>query len=74
MLQKKLPISKTINQSTDYTGRKGKGGFYRMNKSGEGNARKFLEALNYNLENGEYSKVKKIDLGIDTVDLKNLID
>ena len=52
-----------------YTGRKGKGGFYRMNKS---NNQKFLEAIN--LESNEYSKVKKIDLGIDTVDLKNLIN
>ncbi len=52
-----------------YTGRKGKGGFYRMNKT---NNQKFLEAIN--LESGEYSKVKKINLGIDTVDLKNLIN
>jgi len=49
-------------------GVKGKGGFYRMNKSGD---QKILEAIN--LETGEYSATKKIDLGVETVDINNLI-
>jgi len=65
---KEIPLVKQLIEN-GYTGRKGKGGFYRMNKS---NNQKFLEAIN--LESGEYSKVKKINLGIDTVDLKNLIN
>ncbi len=65
---KEIPlISKLIE--TGYTGRKGKGGFYRMNKS---NDQKILEALN--LESGEYFPTKKIDLGIETVDINKLID
>ena len=52
-----------------YTGRKGKGGFYRINKD---NNQKILEAIN--LETEQYSPSKKIDLGIDTVNLKNLIN
>ena len=64
IVAKEIPLIKQLIE-TGYTGRKGKGGFYRMNKS---NNQKFLEAIN--LETGEYSKVKKIDLGIDTVDLK----
>ena len=62
-----IPLVKQLIEN-GYTGRKGKGGFYRINKS---NNKKFLEAIN--LESGEYSKVKKIDLGIDTVDLKNFV-
>jgi len=68
IIAKEIPLVKQLIES-GYTGRKGKGGFYRMNKS---NNKKFLEAIN--LESSEYSKVKKIDLGIDTVDLKNLIN
>ena len=68
IVAKEIPLVKQLIKN-GYTGRKGKGGFYRMNKS---NNQKFLEAIN--LESGEYSKVKKIDLGIDTVDLKNLIN
>jgi len=68
IVAKEIPLVKQLIKN-GYTGRKGKGGFYRMNKS---NNQKFLEAIN--LENSEYSKVKKIDLKIDTVDLKNLID
>jgi 3-hydroxyacyl-CoA dehydrogenase len=68
IVAKEIPLVKQLIEN-GYTGRKGKGGFYRMNKS---NNQKFLEAIN--LESGEYSKVKKIDLGIDTVDLKNLIN
>jgi len=68
IVAKEISLVKQLIEN-GYTGRKGKGGFYRMNKS---NNQKFLEAIN--LESGEYSKVKKIDLGIDTVDLKNLIN
>ena len=65
---KEIPlITKLIENG--YTGRKGKGGFYRINKQ---NNQKILEAIN--LTTGEYSPTKKIDLGIDTVNLKALID
>ena len=68
IVAKEIPlITKLIN--TGYTGRKGKGGFYRMNKQ---NNQKILEAIN--LESGEYSTTKKIDLGIETVNLKVLIN
>ena len=40
-----------------------------MNKSGD---QKILEAIN--LVTGEYSATKKIDLGIETVDISNLIN
>jgi len=54
---------------TGYTGRKGKGGFYRMNKQG---GKKVLEAIN--LITKDYSPSKKIDLGIDEkVNLKELV-
>ena len=60
-------ITKLISEG--YTGRKGKGGFYRINKEGQ---KKVLEAIN--LESGEYSPAKKIDIGIDDqVNIKNLI-
>jgi len=60
-------ITKMIEQG--YTGRKGKGGFYRINKQSE---KKILEAIN--LRSGEYSPSKKVDLGIDDkVNIKNLI-
>ena len=52
-----------------YTGRKGKGGFYRINKS---NNKKVLEALN--LSKNEYFPTKKIDLRIDKVNLLELIN
>ena len=54
---------------TGYTGRKGKGGFYRMNKVDN---KKILEAIN--LETGEYFPSKKIDIKSDKVDLLNLIN
>ena len=60
-------ITKLIN--TGYTGRKGKGGFYRMNKE---NNQKVLEAID--LQTGNYSTSKKIDLGIETVNLNLLIN
>ena len=65
---KEMPlVSKLIQEG--YTGRKGKGGFYRMNKA---NNQKVLEAIN--LETGKYFATKKIDLGIETVDLNTLIN
>ena len=65
---KEIPLITKLIQN-GYTGRKGKGGFYRINKQ---NNQKILEAIN--LTTGEYSPTKKIDLGIDTVNLKTLID
>ena len=60
-------ITKMIEDG--YTGRKGKGGFYRMNKE---SGQKILEAVN--LKSGDYSPSKKIDLGIDDkVNLEYLI-
>ena len=65
---KEIPLVKKLIE-TGYTGRKGKGGFYRMNKSG---AVKIMEAIN--LETGDYSTSKKIDVKSDKVDLKGLIN
>ena len=65
-LQKKFLLVKKLIE-TGYTGRKGKGGFYRMNKTG---AIKIMEAIN--LETGEYSASKKINIKSDKVDLKIL--
>ncbi len=65
---KEIPLVKKLIE-TGYTGRKGKGGFYRMNKTGE---TKVMEAIN--LETGDYSPSKKIDLKSDKVDLKGLIE
>ena len=54
---------------TGYTGRKGKGGFYRMNKF---DSKKILEAIN--LETGEYHPSQKINLGMgDKIDINKLI-
>jgi len=65
---KEIPlITKLINNG--YTGRKGKGGFYRVNKS---NNEKILEAINLDTE--KYSPSKKIDLKMDTVDIVKLIN
>ena len=67
-IAKEVPlITKLIE--TGYTGRKGKGGFYRVNKE---SGKKVLEALN--LETGEYASSKKINIKSDKVDLKNLIN
>ena len=65
---KEIPLVKKL-VLTGYTGRKGKGGFYKINKAG---GKKVLEAIN--LETGEYSVSRKIDLNLDKVDLKNLIN
>ena len=64
---KEIPLVKNLIE-TGYTGRKGKGGFYRMNKTG---TTKVMEAIN--LKTGEYSKSQKINIGSDKVDLKSLI-
>ncbi len=65
---KEIPLVKKLIE-TGYTGRKGKGGFYRMKKTDNG---KIMEAIN--LETGEYSTSKKIDIKSDKVDLKTLIN
>ncbi|GLQ05482.1 3-hydroxyacyl-CoA dehydrogenase/enoyl-CoA hydratase family protein [Sneathiella chinensis] len=54
------PMVSTIATMIDegYTGRKGKGGFYRINKDG---GRKVKEARN--LKTGDYAKAAKPDLG-----------
>ena len=65
---KEIPLVKKLIE-TGYTGRKGKGGFYRMNKTG---TTKVMEAIN--LETGNYSPSKKINVKSDKVDLKGLIN
>ena len=65
---KEIPLVKKLIE-TGYTGRKGKGGFYRMNKVDN---KKILEAIN--LETGEYHSTKKINIKSDKVDLKALIN
>ena len=67
IVAKEIPLVKKLIE-TGYTGRKGKGGFYRMNKVEN---KKILEAIN--LKTGEYSASQKINLGIERIDLKNLI-
>jgi len=63
-----IPLVKNLIE-TGYTGRKGKGGFYRMNKK---DGRKVLEAINLATKN--YSPSKKIDLSIDEkINLKELV-
>ena len=66
---KELPI---INKliADGYTGRKGKGGFFRMNKSSDV---KVLESLNY--KDNTYHESKKVDLGLpDVMDVKTVIE
>ena len=65
---KEIPLVKKLIE-TGYTGRKGKGGFYRMKKTESG---KIMEAIN--LQTGDYSLSKKIDMKSDKVDLKGLIN
>jgi len=63
-----IPLVKNLIE-TGYTGRKGKGGFYRMNKK---DGKKVLEAIN--LSSKEYFPSKKINLNIDEkVNLKELV-
>ncbi len=64
---KEIPLVKKLIE-TGYTGRKGKGGFYRINKIGD---TKVMEAIN--LETEEYSISQKINIQSDKVDLKSLI-
>ncbi len=68
IVAKEIPLIKKLIE-TGYTGRKGKGGFYRMNKDGN---KKILEAIN--LETGEYFPTKKIDIKSEKVDLLKLIN
>jgi len=65
---KEIPIVKRLIE-TGYTGRKGKGGFYKVNKT---DGKKIMEALN--LETGDYSPSKKINIKTEKVDLKSLIN
>jgi 3-hydroxyacyl-CoA dehydrogenase len=65
---KEIPLVKKLIE-TGYTGRKGKGGFYRVNKT---NGKKVMEALN--LESSEYFPSKKINIKSEKVDLKSLIN
>ena len=63
-----IPLVKNLID-TGYTGRKGKGGFYRMNKK---DGKKLLEVINLTTRN--YSPSKKIDLNIDEkINLKELV-
>jgi len=63
-----IPLVKNLIEN-GYTGRKGKGGFYRMNKK---DGKKVLEVINLITKN--YSPSKKIDLNIDEkVNLKELV-
>ena len=66
-IAKEIPLVKKLIQ-TGYTGRKGKGGFYRINKTG---ATKVMQSIN--LETEEYSVSKKINIQSDKVDLQSLI-
>ena len=65
---KEIPLVKKLIE-TGYTGRKGKGGFYRMNKSDN---KKVLEGIN--LETGEYSLSQKFNLGSEKMDIVGLIN
>jgi 3-hydroxyacyl-CoA dehydrogenase len=67
IVAKEIPLIKKLIE-TGYTGRKGKGGFYRINKT-EG--KKILEAIN--LDTGEYFPTKKIDLKSDKADIIKFI-
>jgi 3-hydroxyacyl-CoA dehydrogenase len=65
---KELPIIKQLIEE-GYTGRKGKGGFFRMNKS---SGAKVLESLNY--KNNTYHESKKIDLRLpDVMDVMKVL-
>ncbi|MDB4846214.1 3-hydroxyacyl-CoA dehydrogenase NAD-binding domain-containing protein [Candidatus Pelagibacter sp.] len=65
---KEIPLVKKLIEK-GYTGRKGKGGFYRINKT---DGKKIMEALN--LETGDYFPAKKINIKSEKVDLKILIN
>ena len=62
------PLVKNLIEN-GYTGRKGKGGFYRVNKK---DGKKVLEVINLTTE--DYLPSRKIDLNIDEkIDLKKLV-
>jgi len=65
---KEIPLVKKLIES-GYTGRKGKGGFYRINKTDD---KKTMEALN--LKTGKYFVAKKININSEKVNLKALIN
>ncbi len=66
---KELPIIKQLI-ADGYTGRKGKGGFFRMNKSSD---KKVLESLNYN--SNTYHESKKVDLQLpDVMDVMQVLN
>ena len=63
-----IPLVKNLIEN-GYTGRKGKGGFYRINKK---DGKKVLEAINLN--SGDYFPSKKIDTNIEEIAiLKELV-
>ena len=65
---KEIPLVKNLIEN-GYTGRKGKGGFYRMKKQ---DGKKILEAID--LKNNKYFPSKKIDLNIEEkIGLKDLV-
>ncbi len=68
VVAKEIPLVKKLIE-TGYTGRKGRGGFYRMNKT---DGKKVLEGIN--LETGEYSISEKFNLGSEKMDIVNLIN
>ncbi len=68
VVAKEIPLVKKLIE-TGYTGRKGKGGFYRMNKFDN---KKILEGIS--LETGEYSLSKKFNLGSEKMDIVGLIN
>ncbi|MDA9723247.1 3-hydroxyacyl-CoA dehydrogenase NAD-binding domain-containing protein [Candidatus Pelagibacter sp.] len=68
VVAKEIPLVKKLIE-TGYTGRKGKGGFYRMNKT---DGKKVLEGIN--LETGEYSISQKFNLGSEKMDIVKLIN
>ena len=68
VVAKEIQLVKKLIE-TGYTGRKGKGGFYRMNKT---DGKKVLEGIN--LETGEYSISQKFNLGSEKMDIVNLIN
>ena len=65
---KEIPLVKKLIE-TGYTGRKGKGGFYRINKN---DGKKVMEALN--LKTGEYHVSKKINIKSEKAGLTALIN
>jgi len=67
-IAQEIPLVKNLIEN-GYTGRKGKGGFYRINKK---DGKKVLEAIN--LSTKDYFPSKKIDLNInEKVNLKELV-